>query len=65
MPSAINLISMWVVRIGLALLLIPRYGLEGYWYAMAIELSVKGIIFALRISGDKWTNKVLTGVGAN
>ena len=65
MPSAINLISMWVVRIGLALLLIPRYGLEGYWYAMAIELSVKGIIFALRISGDKWTNKVLTGAGAN
>ena len=54
MPSAINLMSMWVIRIGLALLLIPRFGLEGYWYAMATELCIKGIIFALRIRGEKW-----------
>ena len=54
MPSAINLLSMWVIRIGLALLLIPRFGLEGYWYAMATELCIKGIIFALRIRGEKW-----------
>ena len=49
-PSAINLLSMWVIRLGLALILIPRYGLEGYWFAMATELSIKGVIFAVRIA---------------
>jgi len=53
-PALINLLSMWVIRLGLSLILIPRFGLLGYWYAMAIELSVKGIIFALRLKGDKW-----------
>lgn len=53
-PSAINLMSMWVIRIGLALFLIPRYGLVGYWIAMAVELSVKGLIFAFRIKGERW-----------
>ena len=52
--SAANLLSMWVIRIGLALLLIPRYGLEGYWIAMATELTVKGIIFAVRVRGQRW-----------
>ncbi|MBQ7269576.1 MAG: MATE family efflux transporter [Bacteroidales bacterium] len=46
-PSLINILSMWVVRIGLSLLLIPRYGLEGYWMAMATDLILKGVIFAL------------------
>lgn len=59
-PSAINLLSMWVIRLGLALLLIPRMGLLGYWAAMAIELSVKGVIFALRIRGDRWMHTRLT-----
>ena len=58
--SVANLVSMWVVRIGLALLLIPRYGLEGYWVAMATELSVKGIIFAFRIRGSRWMKTKLT-----
>lgn len=53
-PSVANLVSMWVIRIGLALLLIPRHGLEGYWVAMATELSVKGIVFAIRIRGNRW-----------
>lgn len=60
-PSAINLLSMWVIRLGLALLLIPHIGLLGYWTAMAVELSVKGIIFAVRIHGDKWMHTRLTG----
>ncbi len=60
MPSAINLGCMWVVRIGLALLLIPKFGLQGYWIAMASELCVKGVIFALRIHGDRWMNTKLT-----
>lgn len=60
-PSVINLVSMWIIRIGLALVLIPAMGLVGYWVAMAVELSVKGIIFALRIKGAKWMRKSFTG----
>ena len=59
-PSLINLLSMWVVRIGLALLLIPKLGLAGYWIAMATELSVKGLIFAVRIWSGKWMKSRLT-----
>ncbi len=62
LPSAINLLSMWVIRLGLSLILIPIYGLEGYWIAMAIELSVKGIIFAFRIKGEKWMKTKLTTI---
>ena len=64
-PSAINLLSMWVIRLGLALVLIPRMGLLGYWTAMAIELSVKGIIFAVRIRGGRWMHTRLTEEGAS
>lgn len=59
-PSAINLLSMWIIRLGLALVLIPHLGLRGYWIAMAVELSVKGIIFAVRIRGDRWMRTRLT-----
>ena len=59
-PSAINLLSMWAIRLGLALFLIPRYGLEGYWFAMAVELSVKGLIFAVRIARGRWMRTRLT-----
>lgn len=59
-PSAINLLSMWVIRLGLALILIPHLGLRGYWVAMAVELSVKGLIFAFRIHGDRWMRTRLT-----
>ena len=57
MPSVMNFASMWVVRIGLALMLTPRFGLVGYWVAMCIELNVRGLLFAGRISGHKWLEK--------
>ena len=57
MPSVMNFASMWVVRIGLALVLTPRFGLVGYWVAMCIELNVRGLLFAGRISGHKWLEK--------
>lgn len=57
MPSVMNFASMWVVRIGLALVLTPRFGLVGYWVAMCIELNVRGLLFAWRISGRKWLEK--------
>ena len=56
-PMLLNFVSMWVVRIGLALLLVPRYGLVGYWVAMCIELNVRGIIFAIRLKGKNWMKK--------
>ena len=59
-PAAINLLSMWVIRLGLALFLIPRYGLAGYWFAMAFELSVKGLLFAVRIARGRWMRTKLT-----
>ncbi len=63
-PSVINLLSMWVIRLGLALVLIPRYGLEGYWFAMAVELSVKGLVFAVRIARGRWMKTRLTAAEA-
>lgn len=56
-PMALNFASMWVVRIGLALILTPKLGLTGYWIAMCIELNVRGIIFFMRIRGKRWMKK--------
>ena len=56
-PMALNFASMWVVRIGLALILTPKLGLTGYWVAMCIELNVRGIIFFMRIRGKRWMKK--------
>lgn len=56
-PSLINLLSMWVIRIGVALLLIPRVGLVGYWVGMAVELSAKGVIIGMRVHGNSWLRK--------
>ncbi|MCR5821208.1 MAG: MATE family efflux transporter [Bacteroidaceae bacterium] len=48
-PAIMNLVSMWFVRVSLAALLAPRYGLQGVWFAMAIELTFRGIIFLVRM----------------
>lgn len=56
-PMIYNFVSMWVVRIGLALVLTPRFGLAGYWIAMCIELNVRGIIFFFRVKGERWMKK--------
>ena len=47
-PSLLNLGSIWIVRIGLALLLTERFGLPGMWTAMAAELCVRGLLMLLR-----------------
>ncbi|MBP5571738.1 MAG: MATE family efflux transporter [Bacteroidales bacterium] len=59
-PTLLNFISVWIVRIGLALLLTPKYGLMGYWIAMLVELNVRGLLMVLRISGTKWLKTKLT-----
>ncbi len=54
MPSILNLVSMWGVRIILAGFLVPRMGLQGYWTAMAIELCFRGMIFLIRLYRGRW-----------
>ncbi len=46
-PSTLNFVSMWAVRIPLASLLSKSYGLYGVWTAMCIELCVRGLLFLL------------------
>lgn len=47
-PSLMNLGSIWLVRIGLALLLVRPLGLHGMWIAMASELCVRGLLMICR-----------------
>lgn len=47
-PSLMNLGSIWVVRLGLAVLLVGKLGLHGMWIAMAVELCVRGLLMLYR-----------------
>ena len=58
-PSMLNLGSMWFVRIIPAIFLTRVYGLVGYWFAMCIELNVRGLLFIWRISGQKWMKNMI------
>lgn len=53
-PACMNLASMWLVRLTLAAYLAPIYGLRGVWMAMAIELTLRGTIFLIRLFSGKW-----------
>lgn len=61
MPSLMNFFSMWFVRIGLAAILTPKLGLQGYWIAMCAELNVRGILFLWRLRGERWMKHRVTG----
>ena len=54
-PAAINLSTMWFVRLTLAYGLSKSYGLEGVWIAMAVELTFRGILFLVRLFRGSWT----------
>lgn len=56
-PSVMNLISMWGVRITMAAYLAPRCGLRGVWTAMCVELCVRGTLFLIRLFREKWLEK--------
>jgi len=53
-PSILNLASIWVVRLGLALLLVGPLGLHGVWVAMAAELCVRGLLLLMRQRRSKY-----------
>ena len=56
-PSMMNLGSIWVVRIGLALLLVGNFGLPGMWTAMGTELCVRGLLMLYRQKTTKYYKK--------
>ena len=58
-PAAISLCSMWFVRLTLAASLAPKYGLKGVWTAMAIELTLRGTIFLIRLFKGNWAEKLM------
>ena len=53
-PSLMNLGSIWIVRLGLAMILVRRLGLHGMWIAMAIELCVRGTLMLWRQKTSKF-----------
>ena len=55
--SVINFVSMWGVRLPLSALLAPRMGLVGVWIAMALDLSVSGLLFLARLHSKRWLPK--------
>lgn len=56
LPTAINLCSMWFVRIPLILFAALPYGLIGVWVAMCFELIIRGTIFLIFIRSPRWLN---------
>ena len=56
-PSVMNFTSMWLVRIVPAIFLVKAYGLVGFWTAMAVELTFRGIIFVIRLAGEQWLER--------
>ena len=58
-PSVLNLVSMWGVRITAAALLAPRVGLRGVWLAMCGELCFRGVLFLIRLKRGKWLDRNL------
>lgn len=53
-PAAINLGTMWLVRLTLAYGLSQSYGLDGVWIAMATELTFRGVLFLIRLFRGSW-----------
>ena len=57
-PAIINLCSMWLVRLTMAAVLARSYGLQGVWTAMAIELTLRGMMFLVRLMRGRWMKGV-------
>lgn len=54
LPSLMNFISMWGVRIPFSYVLSRQFGLPGVWIAMCGELWFRGSIFLIRFFRKKW-----------
>lgn len=51
-PAILNLVSVWCVRIPLAMILFGQYGVVGAWISMAVELNVRGLLFLWRMKSS-------------
>ena len=60
LPSIMNLLSIWGVRLTLATLLAPAMGLKGVWLAMCIELCFRGLIFLELLAFGRWRKETDT-----
>jgi len=58
-PCGINLVSMWIVRLGLSAIMVKTMGLYGVWMAMAIELCFRGAVYLLWLSSKRWMRTVI------
>ena len=58
-PAIFNFCSMWLVRVPLSALLAPGFGLHGVWFAMALELTIRGILFLIRLARKNWLKKAI------
>ena len=60
-PSISNLLSIWIVRITLSIILVVPLGLIGVWLANTIELCVRGILLLIRQITTKYydRNKII------
>lgn len=56
-PSLMNLLSMWIVRLPLAFWLAQSMGLVGVWIAMCLELFFRGAIFLVRFYRGTWLTR--------
>ncbi|MEG1848053.1 MAG: MATE family efflux transporter [Lachnospiraceae bacterium] len=57
--SIVSLLSMWLIRVGLAYLFALPFGLgvQGVWICMGIEWAVRTVIFLMRYHSEKWLYK--------
>ena len=55
-PMLVNGASIWILRVPLALLFtrVFSWGLIGAWIAMAIDLTIRGILLFLRFRSGRW-----------
>lgn len=58
-PAIINLGSMWLVRLSLAYALASTYGLQGVWFAMAVELTFRGTLFLIHLYRGRWMKNII------
>lgn len=61
--SVSALLSMWLVRVvtGYILGVVLGFGVMGVWAAMLIEWCSRGLIYTVRLKGDKWYSHRIIG----
>lgn len=55
-PNIINVLSMWLLRLPLSMMVVESMGLKGVWTVMCAELITRGIIFLLYLRSARWLN---------